>query len=132
MSDILIQYVTIQRTVPPTGTRVLQDGTLQHTTTDNPLPTETEALEKDRSLTWQTIRTLSSEDLAAIKVAVAQSGFLELPPRILINYCKEDPGTQIWTVALPEASARVVLYDPRPRRSPEIDSLLSALAPLLA
>jgi hypothetical protein len=42
---------------------------------------------------------------------------------MLINYCKEDPGTAIWTVNVDGQTARVVVFDPRPRRNEALDML---------
>jgi hypothetical protein len=131
MSEILLQYVTIERTIPAQGRRILQDGTLQTPSPENPLPGVSDLLEKDRPLTWVDLRQLSPEELDMIREAIRKSGIFGLPARILINYCKEDPGTQIWTIDLDGQNHRVVLYDPRPRRAAEIDALLAALAPIV-
>lgn len=131
MSELLLQYVTIERTIPPQGRRILQDGTLQTPSPDNPLPGVSDLLEKDRPLQWVDVRKLSAEELEKVREAVRGSGIFDLPSRILINYCKEDPPTQIWTLDLDGQIHRVVLYDPKPRRAAEIDTLLAALAPLV-
>ncbi len=131
MPDILIQFVTVQRQQRPTGRRVLLDGLLQRTSDDNALPGPDDLLEKDRALNWQDERRLTAEQIQAIKDAVLNSGFFNLLPRLLINYCKEDPGAAIWTVNIDGQQARVVLYDPKPRRSPELDQLMQHLAPIL-
>ena len=125
--DLLIQYVVIERTQHPTGRRILADGTLQRTAADNPLPDPDELLERDRALEWQTERRLSAENIQAVEQAINESGLWELPPRLLINYCKEDPGVAIWTAKVDDRQTRVVVYDPKPKRSPEIDRLLLAL-----
>lgn len=125
--DILIQYVTVERTQHPTGRRVLVDGTLQHTTADNPLPGPDDLLDRDLTLAWMTEHRLSPDKIAAIKKAINESGIFDLPPRLLINYCKEDPGVTIWTINVDSRRARVVLFDPKPKRSPELDRLLLAL-----
>lgn len=130
-TDILIQYVTVQRTERPAGRRVLQNGTVQRTTDDNPLPGPDELLERDRSLIWQDVKRLTTEQVQLIKDAVTASGFFDLPARLLINYCKEDPGATIWTVDIDGRKGRVVLYDPKPRRSPELDKLLQLITPIL-
>ena len=62
-----------------------------------------------------------------LAVIIQESGFFELEARLLINYCKEDPGVGIWEIELNGQRHRVVVFDPRPRRSPVIDSLLKAL-----
>ncbi len=131
-AEILIQFVTVQRTERPVGQRILQDGRLQRTADDNALPNATEALEKDRDLRWIDIRVLTALQIQAVKDAVVGCGFFDLPARLLINYCKEDPGTQIWTANIDGRKARVVIYDPKPHRSPEVDRLQAALAPILA
>ncbi len=60
------------------------------------------------------------------------SGFFELQPVLLINYCKEDPGKAIWTVTPDGQTARVVVFDPRPRRSTAIDLLNQAIDRIFA
>jgi hypothetical protein len=130
--NVLLQAVVHQRGMQPTGQRILTDGTLQVTTADNPMPGPDDLLEKDRSLSWETVRQLSNADVQALEAAIRQSGVLDLPPRILINYCKEDPGTQILTINLGDHKHRVVLYDPKPRRSVEIDALLRVLNAVIA
>ncbi|MHB8625492.1 MAG: hypothetical protein ACYDBJ_00845 [Aggregatilineales bacterium] len=125
--DILIQYVTVERTQHPTGRRVLADGTLQRTTADNPLPGPDDLLDRDRTLTWTTERRLPPDKIQAIKKAINEAGVFDLPPRLLINYCKEDPGVTIWTVSVDGHQTRIVLFDPKPKRSPELDRLLLAL-----
>ena len=125
--DILIQYVTIERSQHPTGRRVLSDGTLQRITNDNPVPGPDERLDHDRALNWTAERRLAPDAIQAIKKAINESGIFELPPRLLINYCKEDPGVAIWTVTVEGHHVRVVLYDPKPKRSAELDRLLLAL-----
>jgi hypothetical protein len=56
---------------------------------------------------------------------------LTLPAKLLINYCKEDPGTGLWLVNLDGQTARVVVYDPRPKRDAGLDALLKAADSLL-
>jgi len=126
-SDILIQYVTIERTQRPTGRRVLTDGTLQRTAADNPLPGPDDLLERERALNWMTERRLSSDSIQAIKKAINDSGAFDLPPRLLINYCKEDPGVAIWTISIDGRQTRIVVFDPKPKRSAELDGLLLAM-----
>ena len=121
---VVIQYVIIQRTDVPTGLRILSDGRLERVAADNPLPGPTDRLELDRPIAWEADRQLPQSVMVALKAAVIESGFFNLEPRILINYCKEDPGVAIWNANVDGQSARVVLYDPRPRRSAEIDRLL--------
>lgn len=128
---VLIQYVTQQRTERPVGLRVWTDGLVQTVAPDNPLPDPTALLERDRDLKWQNERHLSTQQIDAIKAAIRESSFFELEARLLINYCKEDPGTMIWTVNLDGQSWRVVVFDPRPRRSLQLDNLSKALAEIL-
>ncbi len=130
-TDVLIQYVIVQRKERPMGKRVLQNGTIQRTSPDNALPDPDELLERDRVLNWQDAGHLAPDQLQAIKAAIVESGFFDLPARLLINYCKEDPGTAIWTANIDGRIGRVVLYDPRPRRSAELDKLLGLLTPIL-
>ena len=128
---ILLQYVINQRSEPPRGLRIWSDGAVQRPADDNPLPTATELLEKDRALNWIDTQVLVGEQIETIREAIRSSGIFDLPPRLLINYCKEDPGTAIWSVHLDGQSARVVVYDPRPRRSAEIDQLFQAINAVL-
>lgn len=127
---VLVQLVTIQRAERPTGLRVWSDGVVQRGIGEQPGPTE--LLEKDRPLDWTDTQILNAEKMDAIRNAIGQSGFFNLEPRLLINYCKEDPGVAIWTVNLDGQTARVVVYDPKPRRSPELDRLLQAINGVLA
>ena len=128
---VLIQYVTQQRTELPKGQRIWTDGLLQKVGRDNTLPGPTDPLERDRDLKWQDERQLTAEQVEAIKTAIGNSKFFELEPRLLINYCKEDPGTMIWAVNLDGQTWRVVVYDPRPRRSPDLDNLSKTLTEIL-
>ncbi len=130
--QIVLQYVIMQRDQHPTGRRVLADGKVQRTTADNALPTPDDRLDLDRALTWEDEQLLPSEKLQAIRQAVLDSDFFDLPARLLINYCKEDPGTAIWTANVADRQARVVVFDPRPKRSAEIDRLLAALNSILS
>ena len=127
---VLVQVVTIQRADRPTGLRIWSDGTVQHGIGEK--PGQTELLEKDRVLDWTDINILNGDQLATIGTEIAQSGIFGLEPRLLINYCKEDPGVAIWTVNLDGQTARVVIYDPRPRRSPELDRLWQAINGVIA
>src|SRR5262245_540003 len=117
---VLLQYVINQRNEAPRGLRIWSDGAVQRTADDNPPPTATEMLEKDRALNWVDSQALTGEQVETIRQAIRNSGIFDLPPRLLINYCKEDPGTAIWSVNVDGQTARVVVYDPRPRRSAEI------------
>lgn len=130
--DILIQYVINQRGERPTGLRVWSDGQVQRCADDNTPPGMTDLLERDRELNWQDEKQIGTEQVEVLRAAIRDSGFFNLAPRLLINYCKEDPGTAIWTVNLDGQTARVVVYDPRPRRSAEIDKLLAALNAVVA
>jgi hypothetical protein len=132
MADLLIQYVVNQRGEPPTGLRVLTDGTLQRPSATNAPSTPTERLDVDRTLTWETMGHLAPEQVARLGAALESSGFFDLPPRLLINYCKEDPGAAVWQANLGGRSATVVVFDPRPRRDPVIDRLLDALKAVTA
>ena len=130
--SILIQCVTIQRDQIPGGWRVLIDGRYERTSADNALPTPTEPLDRDRILSWQPAGMLSVDQVQAIQSAILESGFFNLQPKLLINYCKEDPGVAIWHVAIGEQQARVVVYDPRPKRALELDNLRAALSAFVA
>jgi len=132
MPDILLQFVTQQRDQKPSGKRILSDGTLQRVSDDTLLPGAADNLEKDRPLDWVTERTLPADTLQTIRAAITESGYFDLEPRLLINYCKEDPPTQIWLAEIDGQRWRVVVFDPRPKRSAALDKLSAALAPLLA
>jgi hypothetical protein len=129
---VLLQHVTNQRTERPGGLRIWSDGLVQRPAENNPPPGPTDRLDLDRELQWRDERTLTEEQTRAIREAIQDVGFFDLPPRMLINYCKEDPGTAIWTVNLDRRSGRIVVYDPRPRRSAELDRLSAVLARVLA
>lgn len=131
---IFIQYAIHQRNEHPTGIRIWSDGLVQRCSAANPLPLPTDNLERDRDLIWeddQQKKALTADQLNTLADAVRQSSFFALPPRLLINYCKEDPGTMIWTITLDGQTGRVVVFDPRPKRSPELDILLKILTNLL-
>jgi len=127
-STILIQYVVNERAAKPTGFRVWSDGRAQRCAESNSQPGPTERLDLDRDLTWTDSGQFDSAQLDAIRRAIRSSGIFDLPPRLLINYCKEDPGTGIWTVNLDGQTARIVVYDPRPKRNTELDGLLQAIS----
>jgi hypothetical protein len=124
---VLLQRITNQRGERPVGVRIWSDGVVQRAADDNPPPGPTERLDVDRDLKWQDERRLDPQQVETIRTAIQDSGFFDLPPRLLINYCKEDPGAAIWIVNLSGRMARVVVYDPRPRRSPELDQLSALL-----
>ncbi len=124
---VVIQYVINQRNERPTGLRIWSDGLVQRCAADAPLPGATERLDRDRDLPWQDTGQLATTELEKVRNAVLQSGFFDLPSMLLINYCKEDPGTAIWTVTIEGRTARVVVFDPRPRRDPAIDHLIAVL-----
>ena len=129
---VLIQHVTNQRNKQPTGLRVWSDGLVQRADADNRLPTATERLDLDRDLNWQDERRLQPEQLEKLRAVIEESGFFGLPPHLLINYCTEDPGTAIWIINLDGRVGRVVVFDPRPRRSPELDRLAERINDILA
>ncbi len=128
---VVIQYVINQRAERPTGLRIWSDGMVQHCADDAPLPSDTERLDQDRDLPWQDVRQLSAVETETVRTIVRQSGFFALPPMLLINYCKEDPGAAIWTATVDGRTARVVVFDPRPRRDPVIDKLTDVLNGIL-
>ncbi|HVO42774.1 MAG TPA: hypothetical protein VMT34_09130 [Aggregatilineales bacterium] len=129
---VLLQFVTYQRDLRPSGRRIWSDGRVQRAAEDNPLPGSGERLDLDREIAWADEQTLSAEQIAALRDAILAVRFFDLPVRMLINYCKEDPGTTIWTAMVDGRSGRVVVFDPRPRRSPELDTLLARLTEVLA
>ena len=130
--SLVIQCVTVQRDQIPSGWRVLIDGLYERTSADNVLPTPTEPLDRDRVLNWQPAGMLSPDQIQAIQTAIRESGFFNLQPRLLINYCKEDPGVAIWCVWVDDHQARVVVYDPKPKRAPELDKLRAVLSAFVA
>ncbi len=128
---VILQKVFNQRVERPSGLRIWSDGLVQRPTADNPLPAATERLDKERDLQWQDDRQLTTSQVDAIRQAIRQTNFFDLPAVLLINYCKEDPGTAIWTVNLDGTTACVVVFDPRPRRNAELDRLSAALDEIL-
>ncbi len=133
MPDLLVEYVTHQRGVPPQGFHLLSDGTLLRPAPDNAPPAPTARLDQDRAdLVWQTAGTLRPEALDQVRAALQAADLFSLPPVLLINYCKDDPPTGIWQVCLDGQRARIVVFDPRPKREARLDALLAALEPLLA
>ena len=128
---ILLQRITVQRTEPPDGLCIWSDGLVQVSADDNPLPGPTERLDLDRDLKWIDDQRLTSHDIDTIRTAIRNIGFFDLEPHLLINYCKEDPGAAIWTVNVGGETARVVLWDPRPTRSLELDSLTKVIDKVL-
>lgn len=129
--QIIIQVVTHQRGEAPNGLRVLADGAVQQpppNAPENAAPAPTARLDHDRPLVWQTLKTLDADALNAVIMAVRAANFAALPTQMLINYCKEDPGTAIWQAAIDGETYRVVVWDPRPRRSAALDTLMAALA----
>jgi hypothetical protein len=131
MADIALQYVVNQRDARPTGLRIYEDGLVQRPAPDNPLPGPTERLDRDRPITWQDDRHLSAEQLQSLYAAIRKANFADLVSPMLINYCKDDPGAAIWDVMLDGQHCRVLVYDPRPRRSQALDDLLAALTELV-
>ncbi len=129
---VLIQYVIQQRSQRPTGLRIWSDGRVQRTADSNPPPGPKDNLEHDRALDWQNESILAMEQVAALRAAIQASGYFELEPRLLINYCKDDPGTMIWTVNLDGRTGRVVVFDPRPRRSAKLDALAQHISVILS
>ena len=79
-------------------------------------------------LNWQPAEMLTPDQIQAIQTAIRESGFFNLQPRLLLNYCKEDPGVAIWHVWIDDHQARVVVYDPKPKRAAELDKLQAALS----
>ncbi len=131
MNTPLIQYTIHQRGERVNGLRVLIDGTVQSTAPTNPLPTPTERLDHDHDLQWQILRTLTATELEALQDEIRRIGFFDLPATMLINYCKEDPGTAIWIVNLDGQMWRVLVWDPRPKRSPALDTLMEKLKAII-
>jgi hypothetical protein len=129
---VLLEEVTYQRTERPHGFRIWSDGTVERTSDANPLPTLTERLDVDRTVQWEADRTLSAEQLAALSETIRQSGIFDVEPKMLINYCKEDPPAAIWKINLDGQSHKILVYDPRPRRSAVLDAVLAAVKGVLA
>jgi hypothetical protein len=132
MAEVFLEYVINERGQRPGGLRIMDDGEVLQPADSNSPPEPTARLDKDRSVAWETQRRLSAEELETLRTAVQNTKFFELPPQLLINYCKEDPGTAIWKINIGEQSLRVVVFDPRPKRSADIDSILAALKSVLA
>jgi len=128
---ILIQYVIVQRDQVPTGQRILTDGHFERTTVGNDRPTPIEPLDRDRVLNWQSEGVITAAQMETIKAKIHESGFFNLQPKLLINYCKEDPGVGIWTVNVDGRQMRVVVYDPKPKRAIEIDILRTLLVEMI-
>lgn len=128
---VLLQRVIIQRNERPDGLRIWSDGLVQRSSDENPLPGPTERLDKEREVKWVDDQRLTAREVDAIRTAIRNSGFFGLEPQLLINYCKEDPGAAIWSVDVGDETARVVLWDPRPTRSPVLDSLAKAIDKVL-
>lgn len=129
--SVLLQQVIYQRTEPPKGFRIWSDGSVQRCAESNALPSPTERLDKDRTLIWEDDCLLATEQLEMLQTSIRDSGFLDLPPALLLNYCTEDPGTAIWQASIDGQSVHVVVWDPRPRRSSEIDKLIATVNSLL-
>ena len=129
-SGVLVQYVVQQRTQSPIGLRIWSDGKVQRCGNNAP-PGATERLDIDRELMWQDEPPLDKVSLTAIRDAIQVSGIFEMEPRLLINYCKDDPGAAIWNVLLDGRMAHVVMYDPKPNRSVALDTLMQAINAVL-
>jgi len=128
---VLVQCIITQRAERPAGFRIWTDGVVQRPAADNPLPNATERLDLDRSVAWQDEGQLDADEVNTIRDTIHQIKFFELPSRLLINYCKEDPGTAIWTVNVDGQTARVVVFDPRPRRSEALDTLSKSITDII-
>jgi len=131
LSEILLQYQVNERGQKPSGLRLYDDGRMQRPSPENSLPGATDRLDQPRSLIWVEDRTLNPAQINSVKESIRACGFFGLPAKLLINYCKEDPPAAIWSITLDDFSHQVVVYDPRPKRSKEIDLLLEALEALL-
>jgi len=125
---ILVQYTVTQREERPSGFRIWSDGRVQRAAESNPLPTPTERLDVERQIEWADVRTLDAAQLEKARLALRTANFAEMPPKLLINYCKEDPGAGLWIVNVDGQSGRVVVYDPRPKRNAALDTLLSEIS----
>jgi hypothetical protein len=130
--SVLLQQIVYQRTERPKGFRIWSDGTVQRCAEDNALPEPNERLDRERAVKWEDDRILTPEQLDEIRNSIRQSGILNLPPALTINYCKEDPGAAHWLATVDDQTVRVVLWDPKPRRSPEIDQLIATVNAVLA
>jgi len=128
---ILLQYVTQQRDQRPAGLRIWSDGSVQHAAPDNALPGPTQRIDVDREIQWQDQAALSPTQVETLQGVMRECGLFDLPAKLLINYCKDDPGTTIWMANLDGKMAHIIVYDPRPKRSAELDKLLTALNELL-
>src|SRR5215813_5176685 len=104
---VLLQRVINQRNMRPDGLRIWSDGQVQRSAEDNLPPDPTDRLDKDRDLKWVDTQQLTVYQVNAVRTAIRSSGFFELAPLLLINYCLDDPGTAIWTVNVGDETARV-------------------------
>jgi len=128
MAEIVLQYIVNQRGSAPTGLRVAADGTVSRPAADSAPPGPTARLDVERpDVVWVDIGHIGVEGVESVREALRANRFFELPARLLINYCKEDPPAAIWTATLDGKTTRVTVFDPRPKRSAEIDGLLAAL-----
>jgi hypothetical protein len=132
MPEVLIQYLLQQRGERPTGFRIWPDGRVEHCAATNPVPTPTARLDHEPELIWQESGRLDTAQLGAVKEAIRQAKLEALPPRLLINYCKEDPGAALWTFNLDGQSGQITVYDPHPKRHPQLDTLLAQLQTMVA
>jgi hypothetical protein len=132
MADAIIQVVIQQRGERPTGRRLLADGAVQVVGPNNPPPPATERLDRDRALDWETVGQVGAAQVAEVVTAILASGVFDLPPALLINYCKEDPGTAIWVFRAGDKSTRIIVWDPKPKRDASLDHLSALLTALVA
>jgi hypothetical protein len=129
--EIIMQVVVNERGERPNGLRILADGAVQQPTPDTPPIAGGERLDREGKIAWHTLKIIDSAALDRVRDAVRAADFAALPPQMLINYCKEDPGTAIWHVHIDGAHWRVLVWDPRPRRSPALDRLMAALVQIV-
>ncbi len=130
-ATLILQYTNTQREERPKGFRLWSDGRVQRASEANPLPSRTERIDVERQIEWTDARTLEASQLEQCLNAIRQANFSAMSPKMLINYCKEDPGAGLWIVNLDGQHWRVLVYDPRPKRSAELDALLATIEPLV-
>lgn len=128
MAEVVLQYIVNQRGSAPTGLRITADGNVSRPAPDSAPPGPTARLDMERQdVVWVAVGQIGPEGVEALREALRANRFLELPARLLINYCKEDPPAALWTATLDGQTVRVTVFDPRPKRSTEIDGVLAAL-----
>ncbi len=132
MPEVLIQYVLQQRGERPVGFRIWPDGRTEQCAATNSTPDPSARLDREPELTWQPGGSLDRAQLEALRAAIREAKLSALPSKLLINYCKDDPGSAIWTFNLDGEAGQITVYDPHPKRYPQLDMLLAQLQAMVA